>query len=47
VPDGYLLDRAAIDDFLEHYLPHPGLATEPYCSPLLADDLSGCHRHGS
>lgn len=41
VPDGYLLDRAVIDDFLEHYLPDPAMATEPYCSPLLADDLSG------
>lgn len=41
VPDGYLLDRAVIDDFLAHYLADPAQATEPYCSPLLADDLSG------
>lgn len=41
VPDGYLLDRAAIDDYLEHYLAHPAQAREPYCSPLLADDHRG------
>jgi len=41
VPDGYLLDGAAIDDFLAHYLADPAQATEPYCSPLLADDLTG------
>jgi acetyl esterase len=41
VPDGYLLDRATIDEFLEHYLPDPSLATHPYVSPLLAADLSG------
>jgi acetyl esterase len=41
VPDGYLLDRAAIDDYLEHYLAHPAQASEPWCSPLLADDHRG------
>lgn len=41
VPDGYLLDRAAIDDYLEHYLAHPSQASEPHCSPLLADDHRG------
>jgi acetyl esterase len=41
VPDGYGLDRAAVDDYLSHYLPDPTMATEPYCSPLLAGDLSG------
>ncbi|MEJ5255806.1 MAG: alpha/beta hydrolase, partial [Acidimicrobiales bacterium] len=41
VPDGYLLDRAVIDDFFAHYLPSPERALEPYCSPLLAADLSG------
>jgi len=41
VPDGYLLDRAVIDDYLAHYLPDPTQAIEPYCSPLLADDLTG------
>lgn len=41
VPDGYWLDRASIDDYLAHYLPDPALATHPYVSPLLADDLAG------
>ncbi len=41
VPDGYLLDAGAIDDYLAHYLSDPEQAKEPYCSPLLADDLSG------
>ena len=36
VPDGYLLVAAAIDEYLAAYLPDPALATEPYCSPLLA-----------
>lgn len=41
VPDGYLLDAAAIDDYLVHYLADPAEATDPYCSPLLAPDHSG------
>jgi acetyl esterase len=41
VPDGYLLDAASIDDYLVQYLSDPAQAKEPYCSPLLADDLSG------
>lgn len=41
VSDGYLLDAAVIDDFLEHYLADPTQVRDPYCSPLLADDLSG------
>jgi acetyl esterase len=41
VPDGYLLDAAQIDEYLDHYLPDPSMATDPRCSPLLADDLSG------
>jgi acetyl esterase len=41
VPDGYLLDRAAIDDYLAHYLADPAQAREPWCSPLLADDHRG------
>lgn len=41
VADGYLLDAATIDDYLAHYLRDPSQATEPYASPLLADDLSG------
>ncbi len=37
VPDGYLLDRAAIDEFLAHYLPDPATdALDPRCSPLFA-----------
>lgn len=41
VPDGYLLDAAAIDAFLADYLADPGQATDPYCSPLLADSHAG------
>ena len=42
VPDGYLLDAASIDEYLDAYLTdRPTQAREPYCSPLLADDLSG------
>lgn len=41
VPDGYLLDRAAIDEFLRCYLPDPAQATAPYASPLLAEDHRG------
>lgn len=41
VPDGYLLDRAAIDDFVAHYLVRPEQAVEAYASPLLADDHTG------
>jgi acetyl esterase len=38
VPDGYLLDRAVVDDYVDHYLADPEQAREPYCSPLFADD---------
>lgn len=41
LPDGYLLDRADIVRYLEHYLADPAQATEPYASPLLASDFSG------
>lgn len=41
VPDGYDLDLATIEDYTAHYLPDASMASEPYCSPLLADDLSG------
>ncbi|MCC6225429.1 MAG: alpha/beta hydrolase [Microthrixaceae bacterium] len=41
VGDGYLLDHAAIIDYLDHYLPSAELACHPYVSPLLAPDLSG------
>ncbi len=40
VPDGYLLDADAIDDYLVNYLSDPSQAKEAYCSPLLADDHS-------
>lgn len=40
VPDGYLLDADAINDFLGLYLANPAQAREPYCSPLLAEDHS-------
>jgi acetyl esterase len=40
VEDGYLLDRAAIEELLGLYLPDRGLVTDPRVSPLLADDLS-------
>lgn len=41
VPDGYLLDRAAIDAYLGCYLPERSMAQDPTASPLLADDLGG------
>ncbi|HPB45677.1 MAG: alpha/beta hydrolase [Microthrixaceae bacterium] len=41
VPDGYLLDAAAIDDYLESYIDDPAEYTNPLASPLLAEDLSG------
>ena len=41
VPDGYLLDRSAIEEYLDCYLTDRSMATNPYASPLLANDLSG------
>jgi acetyl esterase len=41
VPDGYGLERVAIDEFIAQYLPDAAMVTDPYCSPLLAEDLSG------
>lgn len=41
VPDGHLLDMSAILEFREAYLGDLDRMTEPYASPLLADDLSG------
>ena len=42
VPDGHLLDLAAIEEFLDAYLMGDrAKATEPYASPLHAPDLSG------
>ncbi len=40
VADGYLLDAAVIEDYLDHYLFDPAQVTEPYCSPLFAADHS-------
>lgn len=42
VPDGHLLDLAIIHEYLDAYLiGDRSKATEPYASPLHADDLSG------
>ena len=41
VADGYLLDAAVIDEFLDAYVPDPARRTEPYCSPLLATSHAG------
>lgn len=41
IPDGYLLDRVAIDTYLDCYLQDRSLAADPAASPLLAEDLSG------
>ena len=41
VPDGHLLDLDVILEFREAYLRDLDHMTEPYASPLLADDLSG------
>ncbi|MCB0975952.1 MAG: alpha/beta hydrolase [Acidimicrobiales bacterium] len=37
VPDGYLLDAAVIDAYLDAYLLNPDQAKDPYASPLFAD----------
>jgi len=39
--DGYGLDRDAMATFTEAYLPEPADRSNPYASPLLANDLSG------
>ena len=41
VPDGYLLDGAAIDLFLDAYLQGAGEAEDPYASPLFATSHDG------
>jgi acetyl esterase len=41
VPDGHLLDMDIILEFRQAYLDDLDHMTEPYASPLLADDLSG------
>ena len=44
VPDGNLLDRGAIDKYLDCYLEDPEEAHDPYASPLLASDHRGLPR---
>jgi acetyl esterase len=39
--DGYLLTRAAMEWFWDHYLASPGDGRNPYASPLHAPDLTG------
>jgi acetyl esterase len=39
--EGYLLTRAAIEQYVDFYLEDPGDAKNPYASPLMAEDLSG------
>jgi acetyl esterase len=39
--DGYFLTRDMMVWFWNHYLRGPGDRANPYCSPLLADDLRG------
>jgi len=39
--EGYLLTKAGMRQYREHYLNDPGEATHPYASPLLASDLTG------
>ncbi len=41
VADGYLLDRALLDLYFDHYLPDPALRTDPSVSPLLAASHAG------
>lgn len=40
-PDGYMLDRAAMLEYRANYLTDVSQETEPYASPLHADDLTG------
>ncbi|HEY0182261.1 MAG TPA: alpha/beta hydrolase [Rhodopila sp.] len=39
--EGYLLTRASMEWFWDHYLASPADGSNPYASPLLAADLSG------
>lgn len=41
VPDGHLLDRSALDRYLDHYLDDRSQALEPMASPLFADTHEG------
>ncbi|MEX0665670.1 MAG: alpha/beta hydrolase [Acidimicrobiia bacterium] len=38
--EGYMLTRGAIEQYCDYYLADPADATNPYASPMLADDLS-------
>jgi acetyl esterase len=38
---GYLLERRDMESFIDNYLPDRSLVTDPYVSPLFAEDLSG------
>ena len=39
--DGYLLSRASMQWYWDHYLHSPADASNPYAAPLVAQDLSG------
>ena len=39
--EGYLLTRSSMEQYVGYYLADPADATNPYASPLLADDLTG------
>jgi len=39
--EGYLLRRAGMVDYVDHYLDDPAQARDPYASPLFAADLAG------
>lgn len=41
VPDGYLLDAATIDAFIEAYVLDPDQVKDPYASPLFAESHEG------
>ena len=38
---GYLLERRTMESFIDNYLPDRSLVTDPYVSPLFAEDLTG------
>jgi len=39
--EGYLLERAGMEYFWNHYVREPSDGENPYCAPLVADDHSG------
>ena len=45
--DGYLLSRAGMEWYWDHYLRDTADAANPYAAPLVATDLSGSRRHWS